>query len=99
VFAAVLAVEMHLPACRSLKEKRSVLRPITDALPHRFPVTVAEVDYQDLWQRAGLGIVTVSGSAHKVDSILDAVERYMWSRPDIEITSTARHWIDTEKMS
>jgi hypothetical protein len=33
-----------------------------------------------------------------VDSILDAVERYMWSRPDIEITSTARHWIDTEKM-
>jgi uncharacterized protein YlxP (DUF503 family) len=55
----VLSVELFLPESHSLKEKRMVLRRVKDRLK-RFNVAVAETEYQDLWQRAGLEIVAIS---------------------------------------
>jgi uncharacterized protein len=69
---ALLSVEMHLPGARSLKDKRMVLRGVKDRLK-KFNVAVAEVEYQELWQRAGLGIVTVSTDEPHVDRELAAV--------------------------
>jgi uncharacterized protein len=46
---ATLELDLHLPAARSLKAKRSVLRPLIEGLRHRYQVAVAEVDHQDLW--------------------------------------------------
>jgi len=96
VHVQALSVDLRLPRCRSLKEKRSVLRPILDGVAHRYPVAVAEVDHQDRWQRAGVGVAAVSSSARQVEEILDDVERFIWSRPDIEVGQVQRTWMEVE---
>ncbi len=68
----LLSVELYLPAARSLKEKRMVLRAVKDRLK-KFNVSVAEVEHHDLWQRAGLGIVAISTDQAHVDAELNAV--------------------------
>ncbi len=75
---ALLSVELYLPMSQSLKEKRMVVRRLKDRLA-AMHVAVAEVAHQDVWQRAGLGIVTVA-SADKVaeetlNSALREIER------------------------
>ena len=65
-----LRLELHLPASDSLKAKRSVLNHVKERLRSRFNVSVAEVDHQDLWQRAALGVAAVSGEGAVVDRLL-----------------------------
>jgi uncharacterized protein YlxP (DUF503 family) len=90
---AALTVEVHLPAVHSLKEKRAVLRPILEGARRRFAVAAAEVDGQDLWQRATLGMAAVSGSFRHAGEVLDAVERFVWSFPEVEVTACRRDWL------
>jgi uncharacterized protein YlxP (DUF503 family) len=71
---ALLSLELFLPMSRSLKDKRMVLRRLKDRM-NAFNVAVAEVAHQDLWQRAGLGVVTVSTSDEHAEQTLDAVMR------------------------
>ncbi len=68
----LLAVEMHLPGAQSLKDKRMVLRRVKDRLK-KFNVAVSETGHHDLWQRAQLGIVTISTADDQVDRELAAV--------------------------
>jgi uncharacterized protein YlxP (DUF503 family) len=68
---AVLSVELHIPYAQSLKDKRMVLRRVKDRL-QKFNVAVAEVEHQDLWQRAGLGIVAISNAAEHAERELSA---------------------------
>lgn len=93
---ACLTMELHLPAVRSLKEKRATIRPIVEGARRRFAVAAAEVDGQDLWHRATLGMATVSGSAGHAREVLDAAERFVWSFPEIEVTAARRSWISDE---
>ncbi len=90
---ATLEVELHLPSARSLKAKRAVIRPLIEGLRNRFGVAVAEVDHQDLWQRAGVAVAAVAGSPGHVDEVLDACERYVWAQPDLEVIDCARWWL------
>ncbi len=92
---AVVQCELHIPTSRSLKEKRAVLRPIVEGLRHRFQISVAEVGYQDKWQRALVGMAVVSDSyAHAVD-VVDNVERWVWSKPEVEVTRfESFEWVD-----
>lgn len=75
---ALLSLELYLPLSQSLKDKRMVLRRIKDRLG-AFNVAVAEVAHQDLWQRAGLGVVTVASSDeaadHTIAAVLQEIER------------------------
>lgn len=64
--------DLHLEGCASLKEKRSRLKPLVVAL-RRVNLSVAEVDHQDLWQRATLGVAVVSGESRQIDELLQAV--------------------------
>jgi uncharacterized protein len=91
---ASLTVDVRVRSARSLKDKRAVVRPILDGCRHRFGVAAAEVDHQDLWQRATFGMATVSGSAHHAAEVLDAVERFVWSFPEVEVISCERAWLD-----
>ena len=93
---ASLTLELHLPDCHSLKDKRSALRPILDGARRRFALAVAEVDHQDAWQRATVGMAAVSGSARHAQEVLDAAERFVWSFPEVEVTSTSRGWMSDE---
>ena len=94
---ASLTIQLHLRASHSLKEKRAMVRPILDGCRHRFSVAAAEVDDQDRWQRATLGMATVSGSAHHASEVLDAVERFVWSFPEVEVTACQRNWLESEE--
>jgi len=69
----VLTLEIQLPYSHSLKEKRAVLRKMRDRLRARFNVAVAELDHQDVWQHATLGIVSISNSQELLDSVFRQV--------------------------
>ena len=56
----LLTLELHFPGARSLKDKRQALRSLETRLRNRFNVAVAEVEHQDLWQRARLAVVSVN---------------------------------------
>ena len=75
MYIGALRVELHMPQCRNLKEKRQVVRSIIDRTRHRFNVAVAEIDKQDLWQACSLGITCVSNSEYAVREMLARVER------------------------
>ena len=93
----VCAVEfdIHIPQSTSLKAKRSVLNSLIETVSHRYPVSVSEVAHQDTWQRSCIGVAAVSSSPTMVERILDDVERYVWSIPDLEVGSTSRTWLET----
>ena len=91
-----LVVELHFPTCRSLKDKRAVLRPVIDGARSRFAVAVAETDYQDLHQRSILEVAAAAASERVVVETLDAVERFIWSRPDLEVVGATRRWLDDD---
>jgi uncharacterized protein YlxP (DUF503 family) len=69
----LLTLEIHLPEARSLKDKRQVLRSLKDRLRGQFNVAVAELDHQELWQRALVGVVSLSGDAGHLQQSLQAV--------------------------
>jgi hypothetical protein len=85
-------VDLQLPHVHSLKEKRAVLRPILEGARRRFEVAAAEVDHQDRWQRATLGLAAVSGSAGHAQAVLDKVERFVWSFPQVDVIGSHRDW-------
>ena len=78
-------VELHLPHVHSLKEKRAVVKPIIEGVRRRYQAAVAEVDHQDKWQRAALGVAVVSASQHHADEVMAAIERFVWSFPEVEV--------------
>ncbi len=94
---AALRGELHLPAVHSLKEKRATIRPVLEGCRHRFSVAAAEVEHQDRWQRATIGVAVVSGSSAHTVEVLDAVERFIWSFPELEVSSCRRHWLETDQ--
>ena len=86
--------DLRLPQCHSLKEKRAVIRPILDGARTRYRVASAEVGSHDLWQRATLGVACVAGTPGHVEDVLDDVERFVWSFPEVEVVSAERVWAD-----
>lgn len=69
----VLTLEIQLPYAHSLKEKRAVLRKMRDRLRARFNVAVAELDHEDVWQHATLGVVSISDSQILLESVFRQV--------------------------
>ena len=75
MYVGALRIELYMPQCRNLKEKRQVIRSIIDRTRNRFNVAVAEVDKQDLWQVCSLGIACVSNSEYAVREMLSNIDR------------------------
>jgi uncharacterized protein YlxP (DUF503 family) len=85
-----LELDLLLGDVRSLKEKRSLVRPLLAELKRRFEVAVAEVDHVDLHRRAVVGVVAVAGEQGHLVDVLDAVERSVAARPEMELLSARR---------
>ena len=85
-----LEFDLLLGDVRSLKEKRSVVRPLVAELTRRFAVSAAETGAQDLYRRAGIGMSVVSGERAHVVEVLDAAERLVAARPEVELLSVRR---------
>ncbi len=69
----LLTLEIHIPDARSLKDKRQVIRSLKDRLRGHFNVAIAELDHQDTWQRALIGIVSLSSDVAHLQQSLQAV--------------------------
>ncbi len=73
----LLTVDLQIPECRSLKAKRKVVQSITKRLRQRFNVSVAEVDFQDKWQRCRIGVSMISNDGRFVDAQLRQVLNFI----------------------
>jgi uncharacterized protein YlxP (DUF503 family) len=72
---AFLTLELHIEAAQSLKDKRQVLRSLKDRLRGSFNVSVAELDPSPVWNRATIGVVSISDSRDYLDGLMKNVER------------------------
>lgn len=80
-----MRLDLRIRAAHSLKEKRHVVKSISSHIGRTFGVSVAEVDHQDLWNRATLGVAVVAPQASQLDRILHSVEKHMRERHDAEL--------------
>jgi uncharacterized protein len=77
--------DLRIPGVSSLKEKRHVVKTLTASLRQKFNVAVAEVDHQDLWQRATIGVASVAGDGYHVKRVMHEVERHIERWVEVEI--------------
>ncbi|PYI65211.1 DUF503 domain-containing protein [Arthrobacter livingstonensis] len=80
----------------SLKEKRSVLRPVLADVHQRFGVSIAEVDLHDLHRRAVVGAALVAADRAHIVDVLDAVENHVARRPGVDLLSARRRTITSD---
>jgi uncharacterized protein len=92
--AAAIRVELRLPGARSLKEKRSALRPVVEGLRRAASLSVAEVDHHDAWQRSALGIAAVAPDAGGLERLLTEAVRYLDERLEIEVVATEVSYLE-----
>jgi uncharacterized protein YlxP (DUF503 family) len=82
----VLTLQVQLPGCKSLKEKRSRLKPLLTRLHREFNVSVAELDRQDVWDEASIGCVMISNQHQFSESSLQTVIHWLAKNwPDVTI--------------
>lgn len=72
---ASLTLELRIEGAHSLKDKRQVVRSMKDRLRAKFNVSVAELEATDLWQRATVAVVSISGSRDYLEGLMQNVER------------------------
>lgn len=93
MFVLVLEVDVRIAHARSLKDKRQVVKGLLEGSRRRFGVSAAEVGGQDTWQRAVLGFAVVASSARQAEQVIDAVDDFVWSHPEIEVLDAERTWL------
>ena len=97
MYVGALTLDMLLGDVRSLKQKRSVVRPLIADVHRRFPgVSVGETGHLDLHRRAEIGVAVVSSTAANARDVLDACERFVAERPEIELLDARRQLLTPE---
>jgi uncharacterized protein YlxP (DUF503 family) len=96
VWVGFVEFDLLLGDVHSLKGKRSLIRPLVAEVRRRFDVSVAEVGDQDLHRGATVGVGLVSGDRRHVVEVLDAVERFVAARPELELLSARRRIVTGE---
>jgi uncharacterized protein len=96
MFTGTLGLDLLLGDVRSLKQKRSVVRPIVAELRRRFDVAAAEAGFVELHRRAYLGVAVVGGDAGHCTEVLDACERLVANRPEVELLAATRRLYSEE---
>ena len=89
----VIVWELHLDGCRSLKEKRHVLKSLKDRLHNRFNVSAAETAHHDLWQRAELTACVVSNERGHARSVLQEADRLVEAAAGARIVDTSTSFL------
>jgi uncharacterized protein YlxP (DUF503 family) len=90
----VLTLELRLEDSHSLKDKRHVVKSLKDRLRNKFNVSVAEIDYQDLWQRAAVAAVTVASDHTRAEQVLQSVEAEASALLGRDLVDVTVEWLD-----
>ena len=85
--------ELHLPACQSLKDKRSILKSLKDRMHNRFNVSVGETAHQDLWQRAELTAAVVSTDRRHAENVLREADHLVAGADGARIVDTSTSFL------
>jgi uncharacterized protein YlxP (DUF503 family) len=96
VITGTLALDLLLGDVHSLKEKRSVVRPVVAELRRRFEVAAAEAGHLELHRRALIGVAVVAADGAHVRDVLDGCERLVADRPEVEVLSARRRLFGEE---
>lgn len=96
MFTGTLRLDVLFGDVRSLKDKRSLVRPIVAELRRRHAVAAAEVDHLELYRRAMIGVAVVAPDAAHCADVLDACERLVVDRPELEVLSARRQLVGEE---
>lgn len=88
MLVAMCRFDLRIPGSNSLKEKRHVLKTLTASLRSKFNIAVAEVDHQDLWQRATIGVSAVASEGYHLKRVMHEVGRHIDTFPAIEVLSS-----------
>ena len=97
MYVGALTLDVLLGDVRSLKQKRAVVRPLIAEVHRRFPgVAVGETGHLDLYRRAEIGIAVVSSTAANARQVLDACERFVAERPEIELLAARQRLLTPE---
>ncbi|WAA10756.1 DUF503 domain-containing protein [Fervidibacillus albus] len=86
-------IECHFYYCQSLKDKRAILQRIFTRIENKFNFAVAEIDYQNQWQRSKIALVTVSSSKEVAEREYEKVLQMIDSFPEIERTNVVIEWL------
>jgi len=89
----LLRLEVHVPNARTLKDKRSVLNSLKDQLRGRFNISVAEVDANETWQRATVGISTVGNSRAYAEGLLREVMAWVRTTRLVELITVEEEYL------
>lgn len=92
MLVGTLQVEVYIPGAASLKDKRQVVKGVIKRIQHRFNVSIAEINNEDLWQRANLGVAMVGCSSGHIDRQLQLVLNYMDAEPRWQVTKVEKAW-------
>jgi len=90
----VLTLELRFEESHSLKDKRHFIQSLKDRLRRHHNVSVAEIDFQDLWQHALLAAVTVSSSRQFAAKVLDSVEKEVASQAGGSLVNAVVEWLE-----
>ena len=93
MYVGALELDVLLGDVRSLKQKRSVVRPLVAELRRRYPVAVAEAGHLDVYRRMLVGIAAVGPDAGHVRDLLDVCERLVAGHPELELLSARRRLV------
>ena len=85
MLVALSSFDLRIPGCTSLKEKRHVVKGLQAGLRSKFNVAVAEVDHQDLWQRATIGVSAVGAEGYHLRRVMHEVAKYLDTWPAVEV--------------
>ncbi len=87
MIVGISVFELHLPASRSLKDKRRVVKSLIEKLYQRYRVSIAETDFHDLHQRAEIALAAVAaGGESEMDHLMDEVRKLVESDPEVYLT-------------
>lgn len=89
----VCTLELSIPEANSLKDKRSVLKSMLDGLRNRFHVSAAEVDQNDIWRRATVGVALVSNDRSYADQVLSKALDWVESNPRVLVTGVEMEFL------
>jgi uncharacterized protein YlxP (DUF503 family) len=93
VVLGIITWELHIAGCRSLKDKRRVLKSLKDRLHQRFNVSVAETDHQDLWQRAELTCGVVATDRRQAATVLSTADQFVAANGTVRVIDSTTSFL------
>jgi uncharacterized protein YlxP (DUF503 family) len=88
MIVGLLTLELYIPEADSLKSKRFIIRSLKDRIKHKYNVSIAEVDANDLWQRSILGAACVANERKIINQTLDGIRDLILRTPSVELINS-----------